>query len=306
MHIEALKKFCDLVETENISLAAERNFVSASAISQQIRMLENKFAHCFIRRGRGRGAIQLTSAGETFYRESKNVLASYDALCAEMRGRQEAIYPAIKVAAVYSVAFYELPQKMREFMRKFPRAKVNLEYSRSTRVVRDVLSGEVELGIVAFPEPRRELEIVPMASDRLVLICQTDHELARRKHIKIEDLTGRNLVQFDRDLPTGKAIDKILKSYGATVRKTAEFDNIETIKCAVQSGLGCAIVPRSSVIKEEENDQLAMVEMAEKDWLRPVGAIYRNNRTLSVTAKKFVQLLRCACIACLDMPRNMR
>lgn len=295
MHIEALKKFCDLVETESISLTADRNFVSQSAISQQIRMLEDKFARRLINRGRGQKEIYLTSAGRIFYRGCKNVLASYAALGEEMRGRRDSIYPAIRVASVYSVGFYDLPEKMREFLTKFPAAKINLEYSRATRVLRDVLRQEVELGIVAFPEPRRELEIVPMASDRLVLICPPNHEYAKREQLTIKELARRDFVQFERDLPTSKAIDKIFKSYGVAIIRKAEFDNIETIKCAVESGLGLAIVPRSSVVKEARNEQLAVVEMAEMEWSRPVGAIYRRNRTLSVTAKKFVQLLRCAC-----------
>lgn len=295
MHIEALKKFCDLVETESISLTADRNFVSESAISQQIRMLEDKFERRLINRGRGQKEIYLTSAGRIFYRRCKNVLASYADLGEEMRGRRDSIYPAIKVASVYSVGFYDLPEKMREFLTKFPAAKINLEYSRATRVLRDVLRQEVELGIVAFPEPRRELEIVPMASDRLVLICPPSHEYAKREQITIKELTRRDLIQFDRDLPTSKAIDKILKSYGVAVTRKAEFDNIETIKCAVESGLGLAIVPHSTVMKEKRNGQLAVIEMAEKEWVRPVGAIYRRTRVLSVTAKKFLQLLRCAC-----------
>lgn len=291
MHIEALKTFCDLVETGSMTLTADRNFVSEAAVSRQIRMLEEKFARRLVNRVNGRSEIRLTTAGKVFYRESKNVLVVFAALCEKVRGRLNPVYPTIKVASVYSVGLYELPEKMREFMTKFPAAKINLEYSRATRVVREVLSGEVELGIIAFPEPRRELTVVPMASNRLVLICPTNHEYAGRKSIKTKDLKGRDFVQFDRDLPTGKAIDKILKFYSVKISKTAEFDNIETIKCAVESGLGLAIVPRSSVIREEKNSQLAIVELAEKDWMRPVGAIYRTNRTLSITAKKFVRLL---------------
>ncbi len=215
-----------------------------------------------------------------------------------MGGRIGSIYPPIKVAAVYSVGLYELPPKMREFMSNFPAAKVNLEYSRTTRVVRDILSDEIDLGIVAFPESRRGLTIVPMASCRMVLICSADHEYVGRKSIRTKDLMGSDFVQFDRDLPTSKAIDKILKSHNVKINKAAEFDNVETIKRAVESGLGLAIVPHSSVIREEKNEQLVVVKLVEKEWVRSVGAIYRSNRTLSVTAKKFVQFLRCTCGNC--------
>ena len=291
MHIETLKVFCDLVDMQSFSLAAERNFVTQSAVSQQIRTLEDKFNRRLLERVRGRREVRLTPSGEVFYREAKNVLASFDQLQESMHGLVGKISGTVKVATVYSVGLHELPPKVREFMTKFPAAKIDLEYSRMTRVVRDVLNGSVELGVVTFPEPKRGLAIVPMTGDRLVLICPPDHEFAEREEIKARELDGHDFVLFERDIPTRKATDKILKSHGVTIRKVAEFDNIETIKRAVEVGFGLAIVPHPSVMDEERNKQLAVVELAEKDWIRPVGIIYRSDRTLSLAAKKFVKLL---------------
>ena len=291
MHIETLKVFIDLVDMQSFSLAAERNFVTQSAVSQQIKTLEEKFKRRLLERVRGRREVKLTPAGEIFYRECKNVLASYDVLQESMHGLVGKISGTVKVATVYSVGLHELPPKVREFMSKFPAVKIDLEYSRTTRVVRDVLNGTVELGVVAFPEPRRGLTVVTMASDRLVLICPPDHEFAGRELIKVTELQGRDFVLFERDIPTRKATDKILKSYGVEIRKAAEFDNIETIKRSVEVGFGLAIVPHPSVMDEERNNQLCVIELAEKDWIRPVGVVYRTDRTLSIAAKKFVQLL---------------
>ncbi len=291
MHIETLKVFCDLVDMQSFSLAAERNFITQSAVSQQIRTLEDKFKRRLLERVRGRREVKLTAAGEVFYRECKNVLASFDQLNENMRGLVGKISGTVKVATVYSVGLHELPPKVREFMSKFPAAKIDLEYSRTTRVVRDVMNGTVELGVVSFPEVKRGLTIVPMASDRLVLICPPGHEFAEREQMKVTELKGQDFVLFERDIPTRKATDKILKSYGVEIRKVAEFDNIETIKRSVEVGFGLAIVPHPSVIDEEKNNQLRVIELAEKDWIRPVGVVYRTDRTLSIAAKKFVQLL---------------
>ncbi len=291
MHIETLKVFCDLVDTQSFSLAAERNFVTQSAVSQQIRTLEEKFQRRLLERVRGRREIKLTPIGEVFYRESRNILADYDQLNENMRGLVGTISGTVKVATVYSVGLHELPVKVREFMTKFPAAKIDLEYSRTTRVVRDVLNGSVELGVVAFPEARRGLTIVPMQSDRMVVICHPNHEFAEREQLKCRELKDQDFVLFERDIPTRKATDKILKTNGVTVRKVAEFDNIETIKRAVEVGFGIAIVPHPSVLDEERNKQLVIVELAESDWVRTVGVIYRSDKALSIAAKKFVQLL---------------
>ncbi len=291
MHIETLKVFCDLVEMQSFSIAAERNFVTQSAVSQQIKTLEDKFKRRLLERVRGRREVRLTAAGEVFYRESKNVLDSFAQLHESMNSLIGKISGVVKVATVYSVGLHELPPKVREFMTKFPSAKIDLEYSRTSRVTRDVLAGTVELGVVAFPDIRKGLTIVPMHSDRLVLICPPDHEFADRTEISVGELAGFDFVFFERDTPTRKATDKILKSYGVIVRKGAEFDNIETIKRAVEVGFGLAIVPEPSVIDEQKNGQLSIIRFAEKDWVRPVGVIYRTDRNLSLAAKKFVQLL---------------
>ena len=291
MHIETLKIFCDLVDLQSFSLAAERNFITQSAVSQQIRSLEDKFKRKLLERVRGRREVKLTPAGDVFFREAKKVLDAYAELQESLRGLVGKIGGTVKVACTYSVGLHEMPQKVGEFMSKFPSARIDLEYSRTTKVVRDVMSGAVELGILAFPEPRRGLTIVPMPSDRMVLTCPPDHKLAKRAQIKTKDLLGLSFVQFERDTPTRKATDKILKQAGVEIKKAAEFDNIETIKRAVEVGFGVAILPLASVLEEERSGSLAIVKLAEKEWVRPVGVIYRSDRTLSLAAKKFVQLL---------------
>ena len=75
------------------------------------------------------------------------------------------------------------------------------------------------------------------------------------------------------------------------MRRVAEFDNIETIKRAVEVGFGLAIVPRLSVTDEERSGQLAVVALAEPEWTRSVGVIYRSDRTLGSAARKFIELL---------------
>ncbi|MEO7539715.1 MAG: LysR family transcriptional regulator [Pyrinomonadaceae bacterium] len=291
MHIETLKVFCDLVDLESFSLAAERNFITQSAVSQQIRALEDKFKRRLLERVRGRREVRLTPAGEVFFREAQNVLAAYDELHESLRGVVGKIGGTVKVATVYSVGLHELPAKVREFMTKFPSAKIDLEYSRTTRVVRDVLSGTVELGVLALPEPRRGLTLTPMRENRLVLIAPIDHKFSTRSKVKVTDLHGQDFVLFERDVPTRKAMDKIFKANGIEVKKVAEFDNIETIKRAVEVGFGLAIVPEPAVIEAKKAGSLAVIQLAEKYWVRSVGVVHRSDRELSLAAKKFVELL---------------
>lgn len=291
MQIETLKIFCDLVETQSFSQAAERNFVTQSAVSQQVRGLEEKFKRRLLERVRGRREVRLTESGESFYQECRNVIAAYAGLEERMRTLTGTVSGVVRVATVYSVGLHELPPAVRRFMTLYSEAKIDLEYSRTTRIVRDVLSGTVELGVVAYPEKKRGLEVVPLKGDRLVLICPPGHALAKHKKVNASDLHEQDFILFERDIPTRRATDRILRSHGVTVRRVAEFDNIETIKRAVEVGIGIAIVPRPSVLDEQRTGQLAVVQLAEPEWTRSVGVIYRSDRTLGTAARKFIELL---------------
>jgi DNA-binding transcriptional LysR family regulator len=291
MQIETLKIFCDLVETQSFSQAAERNFVTQSAVSQQVRGLEEKFRKRLLERVRGRRDVRVTEAGEIFLQESRAVISAYAQLEERMHDMAGRVRGTVRVATVYSIGLHELPPVVRRFMALYPEAKIDLEYSRTTRVVRDVLSGAIELGVVAYPEKKRGLEIVSLSGDRLVLICSPTHLLAKRKKLKAADLQDQDFVLFERDIPTRRAIDRIFRSHGVTVRRVAEFDNIETIKRAVEVGFGAAIVPRPSVLDEQRSGQLAVIPLAEAEWTRTVGIVYRSDRTLGTAARKFIELL---------------
>jgi DNA-binding transcriptional LysR family regulator len=209
-----------------------------------------------------------------------------------MRTLTGTVSGTVQVATVYSIGLHELPAVIRRFMAEHPEAKIDLEYSRTTRIVRDVLAGTVELGVVAYPEKKRGLSVVPLGGDRLVLICPPGHPLAKHKKVRARDLNNQDFVLFERDIPTRRATDKILRAQGVSVRRVAEFDNIETIKRAVEVGIGAAIVPSPSVIDEARVGSLAVVALAEAEWTRSVGVIYRSDRTLGTAAKKFIQMLK--------------
>ncbi|HEY9283941.1 MAG TPA: LysR substrate-binding domain-containing protein, partial [Pyrinomonadaceae bacterium] len=291
MQVETLKIFCDLVETKSFSQAAEANFVTQSAVSQQVRGLEEKFRRRLLERLRGGREVCLTEDGQAFYEECRSVLDAYSRLEERMRAQTGRVSGTVRVATVYSVGLHELPPAVRRFMGLYPEAKIDLEYSRTTRIVRDVLAGAVDLGIVAYPERKRGLEVIQLAGDRLVLICPPGHALAGRKRVSVADLDGQDFVLFERDIPTRRATDKILRAHGVAVRRVAEFDNIETIKRAVEVGFGLAVVPRLSVRDEGRSGQLAVVALAEPEWTRTVGVIHRSDRTLGTAARKLIELL---------------
>jgi DNA-binding transcriptional LysR family regulator len=290
MQIESLKVFCDLTETESFTKAAQINSVTQSAVSQTISSLERQFKSLLIERSKKN--FRLTAEGEVLYDYSKQILATYDALHSKLQEIQYIISGNIRVATIYSIGLHVLPPYLKKFLKGFPTVNVHVEYRRPDQVYEDVLGNVVDLGLVAFPARDAKLEIVPLRKDPLVLICHPQHPFAKLKSTKLKALSGQKFVSFEKDIPTRKALDRILKDHGVTVNHVMEFDNIETVKRAVEIDSGVAIVPLETIRQEVANGSLAAVQLEGGDCYRTLGIIYKKNKVLSPAIKQFIALLK--------------
>jgi DNA-binding transcriptional LysR family regulator len=164
--------------------------------------------------------------------------------------------------------------------------------STSTDKVREAcLNDTIDFGIVAFPLRRSNVEVIPWHEDKLVLVCAPSHRLARRRKVSLAQLAGEAFIAFERDIPTRKTIDRILKAHRVAVNILMEFDNIETIKRSVEVGSGLAILPETTVTNEVKSGLLVTLDFAEGRFTRTIGVIHRRGRVLSAAAREFVRLL---------------
>jgi DNA-binding transcriptional LysR family regulator len=289
MHIESLKVYCDLIDTRSFSKAATRNFISQSAVSQQIRSLEDRFNKKLLERSRG-GTVVPTSAGLTFYQGCREIIERFDSLTEEMKGLGNIVSGQVRVATIYSVGLHELSPVLKKFIKAYPQVNVHIEYSRPNRIYDDVINHTIDLGIVAYPTARPQIEVTQFRTDRLVLVCSPDHEFAKKKRIDVRALDGQRVIGFERDIPTRKAVDKILREHDVTVEYVMEFDNIETIKRSVEADLGVTVVPRTTVENEVRSGTLRALNFTES-FIRPIALIHRKGKIFSTAARKFIEML---------------
>jgi DNA-binding transcriptional LysR family regulator len=290
MQIESLKVFCDLAETESFTKAAQINQVTQSAVSQQISSLERLFKSLLIERSKKR--FRLTREGQVLYDYSKEVIRTYDALHHKLKEIKELISGTIRVATIYSVGLHDLPPYVKKFLKSYPTVNVHVEYRRANQVYEDVIGNVVDLGLVAYPVRDNKLEIVPLRKDPLVLICHPQHPLAKAKSVRLKALSGQKFIGFEPDIPTRKALDRILKDNGVQVQHVMEFDNIETVKRAVEIDAGAAIVPQATVLQEVAKQTLAQVTLEDGEFYRPLAAIHKRNKVLSPAMKEFLATLK--------------
>jgi DNA-binding transcriptional LysR family regulator len=290
MQIESLKVFCDLTETESFTKAAQINGVTQSAVSQTISSLERQFKSLLIERSKKN--FRLTAEGEVLYDYSKQILQTYDALHSKLQEIKEIISGNIRIATIYSIGLHVLPPYLKKFLKSFPTVNVHVEYRRHNQVYEDVLGNVVDLGLVAYPTRDPKLEIVSLRKDPLVLICHPQNAYAKQKAVKLKSLSGQKFISFEKDIPTRRALDKILKDHGVSVEHVMEFDNIETVKRAVEIDSGVAIVPMETIRQEVSNQTLASVRIEDGDYYRTLGVVYKKNKVLSPAIKQFIALLK--------------
>ncbi len=290
MQIESLKMYCYLVETESFTKTAQINAVTQSAISQQISSMERLFKSLLVERSKKQ--FRLTREGQVVYDYSKQILQAYNALDSKLMELKDVISGNIRLATIYSIGLHDLPPYIQKFMQSYPTVNIHVEYRRANQVYEDVLSNIVDLGLVAYPVKDHKLEIIQLRKEPLVLICHPQHPFAKQKNVKLQQLDGAELIGFESDIPTRKALDKILREHGVAVKYVMEFDNVETVKRAVEIEAGLSIVPLTTVTQEIEKKTLACVEIQDVEFFRPIAAIYKKNRVLSPAMKQFLAILK--------------
>ena len=290
MQIETLKVFCDLVESRSFSRAAVRNFITQSAVSQQVKNMETRFETQLLRRD-GK-SVTPTPAGRIFYERSRAILDSFEHMQLEMKSIGQDMAGSVRVATIYSVGLHELSVVVKMFLKIYPKVNLHVEYSKGARVYEDCLRGALDLGIVTYPEPRKGLRIISLPADKLVLICAPDHPLARRHHINIRKLNEQNYVAWEKGMASRTALDRIFQENDIQVHIVMEFDNIETIKRSVEIGAGVSIVPLMSVQKEVQTGTLIQIHITDKNFYRQLGIIVRSKQPLSPAARKFIELMQ--------------
>ena len=290
MHIEMLKIFCDLADLGSFSRTAEKNFLSQSAVSQQLAQLE--LAHKCQLVNRKKRPIELTKAGQLLFHASKDILDRYEEVKNELNALQKSSVSRINVATIFSIGMHTLPDYVKRFMVSNPNVNVHIEYFSASRIYELVLSGDVDVGLVAVPKRDKRLDVYDFEEEPLVLVCSSKHPLSQESRVDVHKLQFERFIAFEKDVPTRGWIDNILERYNVTVRPVMEFDNIETVKRAVEINSGISILPRTAILQELSSGTIKAIDLSNEEFVRPTGIIVRKGKILGQPGRYFIELLR--------------
>ncbi|MHC4657953.1 MAG: LysR family transcriptional regulator [Planctomycetota bacterium] len=290
MHIETLKIFCDLAELRSFSKTSEKHLLSQSAVSQQLAQLE--LAHKCQLVDRKKRPIELTKEGQLLYKAAEDILERYEQLRSEMSSLKSSTGSRINVAAIYSIGMHTLPNYVKKFMVNYPDVNVHIEYFSADKIYELVLAGDVDIGLVAVPKRDKRLDVYDFEDEPLVLACSPKHPLAAESRVRIHQLQFERFIGFEKDVPTRIWIDSILQRYNVVVRPVMEFDNIETIKRAVELNSGVSILPRTALLQELSSGTIKAIPFSDERFVRPTGIIVRKKKILGQAGRYLIELLR--------------
>ena len=289
MQLTNIKIFCDLVESKNFSKAAKINDVTQSAVSQQIQAMERRFKVLLIDRTQKR--FSLTQAGVLAYKAAKEIMHIHDKLMGDISELSAITSGTLRISSIYSIGLHVLPDSLKKFSQTYPSVNLRTSYRRASTIYDEVVDGVADFGFVAYPSKTRQIDITLFAMDRLVLVMSPDHPLAKDKNITVRSIAGQRFVSFDDSAPTRIAIDHILDKNKVIVDIVMEFDNIETVKRAVQISEGLAFVPYSTVKDEEKDGSLLIRRFEGNEYKRPLAVLSRKGRNFTPAMNKFMDII---------------
>ena len=293
MEDHKLKVFCTVAETKSFSKTSEIIHLTQPAVSLQIQALEELYETKLF--DRSSSTVTLTPSGEILYRFSKDILALYAELSKEIGKITGLIKGSITIGASTTIGSYVLPNVIVDFKKTHPKIKVNVLIGNTKRVVDLLNSGVVDLGLVEGETARHKVKMEPVIVDELSIIIPPFHQWAKKKVVSILEITKEPFIIREEGSGTRQMIEKYLLAHGINVsdmRIALVIGGTESIKAAVESGMGISIVSKWAARKEVKYGTLKMINIKEEKMLRNFSLITQKNAVLSHAVDELLSYIK--------------
>jgi LysR family transcriptional regulator, transcriptional activator of the cysJI operon len=263
--------------------------VSQSAASQHVQEVERRLGITLL--DRTRRPLELTAAGKAYNDFCRDALRREEELTLELESLKRQVEGTLRVASIYSIGLSDMSRMQEEFAVRYPTVQLQVEYMHPEKVYEAVLNDAADLGLVSYPQARREIAVIRWRDEEMHVAVPPSHPFARRRQVHPADLNGQTFIGFDEDLTIRRELDRFFRAQGVDVSLAMHFDNIQTIKEAVVLGSGISILPARTMQAEIAQGRLVAVKLHAPGLVRPVGVVYRKRKKFSRAAQYFIKLL---------------
>lgn len=289
MEIWQLRTFREIAETLNFTKASENLHLTQSAVSHQIKALEDELGvRLFIRGKRG---VTLTDAGEAALDHARKILEEAERLRLSVAGRDSSIVGRVRVAAATQALVHLFAPLFEEFMDEYSQVDLLFRTTPSTeQTVEDILNGIIDVGFASLPVYSPNLEVEELFSDELKIVTGPKHPFANRQKIPVKDLKYERWILFERGASIRRATDEFFKKVKFEPETALESNDADFIKLMIEHGLGISLLPVWTVREELERKKLGIASISGHSMSRSVAMVsLRGN--LSAPIREFTEFV---------------
>ena len=288
MELYSLQVFLTVATEKSFSRAAEKLFRTQPAVSLAVQRLEQELGEKLIDRS-GKELI-LTDAGRSvleYARRFQSLQSELDNSLAELRDNSAG---RLAIGANESSTLYLL-RHIKRYRELYPKIKVQIRRSFSSRIPGELLDGNLELGIISYDPGDERLKSKIIYTDSLAFVVSPRHRLAHRKTVGVGDLGEETFIAHNVVSPYRELVLRQFQAHKVPLRMDVEMPTIETIRRLVQDNIGVAFLPRMCVEQEIEQGALCEVRVKEMHVERKIRLIWPVRRALSHAARAFLEVL---------------
>ncbi|MBI4698552.1 MAG: LysR family transcriptional regulator [Nitrospirae bacterium] len=288
-----LRVFCTVAETKSFSKASEMIRLTQPAVSLQIQALEEIYgAKLFNRSG---CIITLTPAGELLYKYAKEINALYTSVEKEMGEVTGVVKGVVTIGASSTIGNYVMPHVISEFRKKFPKVTIHLVIGNTKTVVEYLNAASIDIALVEGDVKKQKLLAEKLIPDEMVLIMSPHHPWAKRANVSVFDVAKEPFIFREEGSGSRQIIEKYFIKHGISpqnIKIAFIMGSTESIKSAVEEGLGVAIVSKWAARKEVRHNSLKTATFKEERLMRDFSLLYRKAKDSSFTLDRFIGFLK--------------
>ena len=284
MNNQNLKAFITVAECDSFSVAADRLYLTQSAISKRIAQLEQQIGkRLFDRISR---QVSLTEAGAELLPRAQRILSEYENALQAINDLSGEASGTLRLAISHHLGLHRLPPILKQFALQFPNVTLDIEFTDSEKAYEQVLHGETEVAVITLAlDSHHNINSKKIWRDPLRFVCASDHPLAKLQQPVLEDLAKYPIILPGLNTYTGRIIQNLFHQQGIPLKSTMSTNYLETISTMVEIGLGWSVLPETLV------RDLYVMPFDQVTIARELGYIHHTNRSLSNAAVEFLNLL---------------
>jgi DNA-binding transcriptional LysR family regulator len=298
--LRQLRAFVAVVEEGSFTLAARRIFVTQSAVSHSMRILEEQLNCRLLERSGKR--ISATDEGELLLKRCKRVLFELEQTTRDLDGLRRWGQTRIRIGAPHSLCHFLIPSVLREFRDCFPRCEPMIEAGDTVGLLDRLAGADLDLVVGLKPRGRAEDGYRQMFGDRLTFVVSPFHPWAINPGSVLTTLQNHQFIIYAKATETHRLIEEWLESKVGRGKNPIVLGDMQAIKEMAKLGIGVGIVAPWVASREIEDGSLVMVEITEPNITREWGVFHAPKREPSLVEEAFIGLCEMAFAA---MPTHL-